>query len=51
MDTKTIEKFYNFYKKGLSDKQSIEKTLLKCSYSFEKWSDALKSKSEMIRDI
>ena len=23
MDTKTIEKFYNFYKKGLSDIQSI----------------------------
>lgn len=51
MDTNTIEKFYNFYKKGLSDIQSIEKKLLKCSYSFEKWSDALKSKSEMIRYI
>lgn len=24
---------------------------MKCSYSFEKWSDALKSKSEMIRYI
>ena len=51
MDTKTIEKFYNFYKKGLSDIQSIERKLLKCSYSFEKWSDALNSKSEMIRYI
>lgn len=51
MDTKTIEKFYNFYKKGLSDIQSIERKLLKCSYSFEKWSDALNRKSEMIRYI
>lgn len=51
MDTKTIEKFFNFYKKGISDIQAIEIKLLKCSYSFEKWSDALKSKSEMIRYI
>ena len=51
MDTKTIEEFFNFYKKGISDIQAIEIKLLKCSYSFEKWSDALKSKSEMIRYI
>ena len=31
MDTNTIEKFYNFYKKGLSYIQSIEKKLLKCT--------------------
>ena len=29
MDTKTIEKFYNFYKKGLSDIQSIERKSFK----------------------
>lgn len=51
MDTKTIEKFFNFYKNGIGGIRSIENKLLKCSYSFEQWSDALKSKSEMIRHI
>lgn len=51
MTENEIEVFYNHYKNSISAINSVENKLLKCSYSFEKWSESLNEKSKTIRKI
>ncbi|MGN0341781.1 MAG: GNAT family N-acetyltransferase [Roseburia sp.] len=51
METKDIDLFYNAYKNSISTIRKLEISLLKESYSFEKWSASLRKKSEKIRAI
>lgn len=51
MTENEIESFYNHYKNSISAVDTVENKLLKCSYSFEKWSESLNEKSRTIRKI
>lgn len=51
MDTKDVEYLYNFYKNSIGQIRKIEKSLIKESYSYQKWSELLHSKSSIIRSI
>lgn len=51
MEAKDIDLFYNAYKNSISTIHKLELSLLKESYSFEKWSVSLRRKSETIRAL
>lgn len=51
IEPKEIDLFYNSYKNSISTIHKLELSLLKESYSFEKWSASLRRKSETIRAL
>ena len=46
-----VEYYYNYYKKSISVIKRIENKLLKCAYSYDKWTELLREKSTAIRDL
>ena len=46
-----VEYYYNYYKKSISIIKRIENKLLKCAYSYDKWTELLREKSTAIRDL
>ena len=51
MVTKSIEKFYNSYKRNLYEIRHIEKTIFAESYDYKKWEASLREKSQVLRSI
>lgn len=51
MNRRDVELFYNNYKKSIVDISRLEKSLLKESYSYEKWFDMMQAQSKTLRDL
>ena len=51
MNPKDIETLYNSYKNSIYTVRNLEKHLIKESYSYDKWSESLRHKSETIRQM
>lgn len=46
-----VEYYYNYYKKSISVIKRIENKLLRCAYSYDKWTELLREKSATIREL
>lgn len=51
MNVIDVEYYYNYYKKSISVIKRIENRLLKCAYSYDKWTELLREKSTTIREL
>lgn len=51
MTARDIEALYNHYKNSIYASRSLERQLIKESYTFDKWKDSLRHKSDTIRQM